>query len=177
MKKVLLLVTLVAVSLTSCDKDLTEVTFSTDLSKTSDQIVVNAPTNRAVASNFNTTFVLDLNNADTHDYLDKIEDIDLEDVRMIFQGLSSLSGNTTPTVLKITINNDIIFEFNDFKYSDIANGQEFFIDDTQKINRAADLLKTAKKLTIKIEGNIPDTNMYQFFIKFMAKANITANAL
>jgi len=177
MNKVLLLVTLVAVSLTSCDKDLTEVTFSTNLSKTSDQIVVNAPTNKALDSNFNTTFVLDLDNADTHDYLDKIKDIDLKNVRMTFQGLSGLSGNTTPTVLKITINNEIIFEFNDFKYSDIADGEEFVIDDTQKINRAADLLKSAKKLTIKIEGNIPDTNMYQFFIKFMAKADITANAL
>jgi len=177
MKKVLLLVTLVAVSLTSCKKDLTEVTFSTDLSKTSDQIVVNAPTSRAVASNFDTTFVLDLDNADTHDYLDQIEDIDLDDVQMIFQGLSGLAGNQVPTNLRITINNQITFDFPNFTYDSVAQGDPIMITDNAKIQQVADLLKTAKKITIKVESYIPDTNMYQFNIKFMAKANITANAL
>jgi len=177
MKKVLLLVTLVAVSLTSCKKDLTEVTFSTNLSKTSDQIVVNAPTSRAVASNFSTTFVLDLDNADTHDYLDQIEDIDLDDVQMIFQGLSGLAGNQVPTNLTVTINNQITFEFPNFTYDSVAQGDPIMITDNAKIQQVANLLKTAKKITIKVESSIPDTNMYQFNIKFMAKAKITANAL
>jgi len=177
MKKVLLLVTLVAVSLSSCKKDLTEVTFSTNLSKTSDQIVVNAPTSKATASNFNTTFVLDLDNADTHNYLDQIKDVDLDDVRITFQGLAGLAGNQVPTNFTITINNQITFDFPNFTYDSVAQGDPIMITDNAKIQRVANLLKTAKKITIKIESYIPDTNMYEFNIKFMAKAKITANAL
>jgi len=176
MKKVALLLVLAIITLTSCEKDATDVTFSTNLSKSSDQIDVNAPTLKS-SDGFNTTFVVDLSNPDTQDYLDKIKDIDLENVRLTFQGLAGLAGNTTPTTLKITVNNQVTLIFNNFVYDQVANGQDFVIDNAQKVSEMADLLQSTKKLTIKIEGNIPDTAMYQFYIKFMAKANITASAL
>ena len=176
MKKVALLLVLAVITLSSCKKDAADVTFSTNLSKTSDQIDVNAPTMKAVSA-FNETFIVDLSNADTQDYINKIKDVDLENVRIAFQGLAGLAGNNTPTTLKITVNNQIVLMYNNFVYDRVANGQDFVIDDTQKINQMAALLQSAKKLTIKVEGNIPDTAMYQFYIKFMAKANITASAL
>ena len=176
MKKVVLLLLLTVITLTSCKKDATDVTFSTNLSKTSDQIDVNSPTMKA-SSAFNETFIVDLSNADTQDYIDRIKDIDLENVRISFQGLAGLAGNTTSTILRITVNDQITLTFNNFVYDNVANGQDFVIDDAQKVNEMADLLKSAKKLTIKVEGNIPDTAMYQFYINFMAKANITASAL
>jgi len=181
MKKFILL-SLLIVTISSCDKDLLDVSFSSNLSQTSEPIIINSPSiNSPSVKNplqaYETTFVVDLENPDTKDYLNKIKDIDLENVRIAFQGLDGLAGNTTPTVLKITVNNQLVLEFNDFKYSDVANGQEFAIEDTQKIKEMASLLFSTKKLTIKVEGNIPDTAMYQFYIKFMAKANITASAL
>ncbi len=177
MKKVALLLVLTMISFTSCKKDAADVEFSTNLSKTSDQIDVNSPTLKSATSAYNETFIVNLENPDTQDYINKIKDIDLENVRITFQGLAGLAGNTTPTLLKLTINNQVVLEYNNFVYDRVANGQDFVIDDTQKVDQMADLLKTAKKLTIKVEGNIPDAAMYQFYIKFMAKANITASAL
>lgn len=177
MKKVALLLVLTMIGFTSCKKDAADVEFSTNLSKTSDQIDVNSPTLKMATSAYNETFVVDLENAETRDYINKIKDVDLENVRIAFQGLAGLAGNTTPTVLRLTINNQVVLEYNNFVYDRVANGQDFVIDDTQKVDQMANLLQTAKKLTIKVEGNIPDTAMYQFYIKFMAKANITASAL
>ncbi len=177
MKKFSLLV-LSMLFLSACDK-VTDVDFSTSISKKSDAIVVNDP-NRSVNNNtgvYETEFVIDLDNPDTHDYLDRINDIDLSGVRLIFEGLSSLSGNQTPTALKITINNQLVFEYNNFTYNNVANGQDFMIEDASKINELAQMLQSQNRLTVKIEGLIPDTAMYQFYITFKANANITASAL
>ena len=177
MKKLNVLFVLIMLTALSCEKA-TEIDFSTNLSATSDQITVNnAPMRGMVAGQYETTFVLNLDNNDTHKYLDNIKDIDLSEVSLIFQGLSGLAGNQTPTHLKLTFNNQITIEYTDFVYDHVANGQKFQINQSQEIREIAQLLLDRKQLTIKLEGNIPDSATYNFFIKFMAKAKITANAL
>ncbi len=178
MKKLPLLLFAMIIALTSCSKDATDVDFSTDLSKTSDEIVVNDTPVRVVGNgDFSTQFILSLENDDTRAYLDKLKDLSLKDVRLKFQGISALSGNQTPTQLKITFNNRVEIILNDFVYDRVADGQEFALNQTQQINEMAQILLNNKQVTIKIEGHIPDVNTYRFFIKFLAKANITASTL
>ncbi len=176
MKRISLLLVFL-MTIMSCEKA-TEVDFSTSLSATSDQISVNnVPMRGMVAGQYETTFVLNLDNNDTHKYLDNIKNLDLNEVSLVFQGLSGLAGNQTPTHLKLTFNNQINLEYTDFVYDHVASGQKFQINQSQKIREIAQLLLDRKQLTIKLEGNIPDSATYNFFIKFMAKAKITANAL
>ncbi len=176
MKRISLLLVFL-MTIMSCEKA-TEVDFSTSLSATSDQISVNnVPMRGMVAGQYETTFVLNLDNNDTHKYLDNIKNLDLNEVSLVFQGLSGLAGNQTPTHLKLTFNNQINLEYTDFIYDHVASGQKFQINQSQKIREIAQLLLDRKQLTIKLEGNIPDSATYNFFIKFMAKAKITANAL
>ena len=177
MKKLFLLAIILLLNV-SCSKEDTEVNFSTNISQTSDEIIVN-DTSLRLANNgdFITEFIVDLDNEDTHDYLSKLEDLNLENVRLKFQGLTGLDGNQTPTNLKITFNNQVEINLNNFVYDNVANGQEFRLTETQKIKEAARLLLSNKHLSIKIEGHIPDAATYNFFITFLAKANITAQAL
>jgi len=176
MKKLSLLLIIVLTTI-SCDK-LTEVDFDTSLSATSDNVTVNSVASKAVvAGYFETTFVLDLDNADTHDYLDNIKNLDLNEVAISFQGLSALAGNTTQTNLTLIFNNQVTLQFSDFVYADVANGEKYLIKDAQKVSEIAQLLLDSKQLTLTVQGSIPDSAIYNFYIKLTAEATITANVL
>ena len=179
MKKLTLLLLTLTLSFMSCSKDATDVEFTTNLSTTSGEITVNDNTLRTPANDgtFETEFIIDLENEDTREYLDRLKDLELEDVKLTFQGLSGLAGNMTPTHLKISINNQVEINLNDFVYDRVAGGQEFAVNQSQLINEMAEILLNNKKVSVKIEGQIPDTATYHFYITIMAKARITAQAL
>jgi len=178
MKKIFLLF-ITLWSLTSCSKDLLDVEFTTHLSQTSEEITVNNIGSRnAIGGTFTTEFTLDLsNNQDVEPYLNKIKEINLQDLSLSFQGLENLSENQIATRLEITFDNQISIDIDNFIFSNVANGQEYILTQTTQINEVAQLLLQNKKLNIKIEGNIPDTAIYHFFITLNATANITANPL
>jgi hypothetical protein len=182
MKKLFTLVSFVFIVVVSCNKDTLDTTFTTNISATSSQISVNDVTMNKGAdfinlATYSETFVVKLDNSETQDYLDKLKDISLSDVRLQFNGLSGLASNHTETNFMVTFDNQISFQFTDFKYSEVANGQDFELDDSQKIAQIAEILLEQQKISIKVEGSIPDTATYHFVIKFLAKADITANAL
>jgi len=182
MKKLFLLVLAISLTFTACKKDALDVNFTTNLSATSSQIDVNnAPINHAYKMSapvaYSESFEVDLSNPDTQDYLNKLKEISLSDVRLQFSGLSDLASNVTDTELTVTIDNQVTFHYTNFKYSEVANGQDFDLVDNQKIAEVAEILFSRKKITVKIDGFIPDTATYHFFIKFLAKAKIKAEAL
>jgi len=182
MKNLLLATLVITLMFTSCKKDVLDANFTTNISATSPQIDVNdAPINDAYRSNtlapYSQTFDVDLSNPDTQDYLNKLKEISLSDVRLQFSGLAGLAANTTDTDFTVTIDDQITFSFNDFKYSEVANGQDFMLNDNQKVAEIAEILLNRKKITVKVEGFIPDTATYHFFVKFLAKAKIKAEAL
>jgi hypothetical protein len=182
MKKLFLFALAISLTFTSCKKDALDVNFTTNISATSPQIDVNtAPINGASrmssSATFSQSFVVDLSNPDTQDYLNKLKEISLSDVRLQFSGLSDLVSNNVDTDLTVTIDNQITFHYGNFKYSQVANGQDFDLVDSQKNAEIAEILLNRKKITVKIDGTIPDTATYHFFIKFLAKANIKAEAL
>ena len=174
MKKLSLFIVLI-MAFASCDTDLADVHFSIEISATSDPITVNE--SKGGANAFLAEFEIDLANIDTDKYLDYIEEIDLEDVSLVFNGLEDLAGNQEITTLIITIDNDIVFTFENFTYDQIANGSPLNIEDAQKLDQLAELLKTKIKIPIRIEGEIPDFDYHQFTVTFKAIANITASAL
>jgi len=182
MKKLFLLVLAISLTFTACKKDALDVNFTTTLSATSPQIDVNATPIIGAArltspTPYSQTFEVDLSNPDTQDYLNKLKEISLSDVRLQFSGLSDLASNVTDTDLTVTIDNQVTFHYTNFKYSEVANGQDFNLVDNQKIATIAEILLNRKKITVKIDGFIPDTATYHFFIKFLAKAKIKAQAI
>ena len=178
MKKTLLLLLLTFTGLTSCKKDALDVNFSTDLSATSDEIVVNeTQRNVMTGQDYSTTFVLDMDNSDTHDYLDQLKSLNLSNVNISFEGLENLAGNNTVVDLTITIDNDIIITIPDFNYDMVAQGEPFAITNMQKIEQIADRLLANKKINIIVSGSIPSGDTFHFYITFSAKADIKASAL
>ena len=175
MKKLILF--FILISFSSCKKSLGDVDFTTNLSKTSDEIVVNKTKQQNVLGVYETEFVLDLSNSDTKEYLNKLKNLDLKEVGLSFQGLSGLINNRNVTTLSISFDDQVVIVLNNFVYSQVANGNVFNLTQTQKLNEVAQILLNKKKVKIKIVGNIPDPAEYHFFIKFMAKADITANVL
>ena len=163
--------------MSSCDK-VTEVTFDSQLSQTSDEVAVNESThNRTANTPFSTAFVLSLDNSDTHDYLDQLKDLELSNLNLSFTGLSGLTGNTTVVDLTITVDNQIVITIPNFNFDMVAQGDPFMITDTQKINQIASRLLDHKKINVEIRGSIPSSDTYHFRIKLQAKATITADAL
>jgi len=160
----------------SCDKEVTGITYVTHLKATTDEITVNDTQNNN-SNLFDIEFDVNLENEDTREYLDQIKNFELEKISLFFHGLDSLAENQTPTHLKITIDNDIVFDYSDFKYSMIANGNPFVINDTEKLNEVAELLYNNKFIHVKIEGEIPDTQYYQFFIEIDVLAKMEVDAL
>jgi len=177
MKKFSLLLLFLTLVFSSCKKDATEVNFTTNISATSDDIVVNETSMKTNSNHYDVEFEVNLENEDTQEYLDKIKDIDIQELNLIFNGLEDLAGNQTPTNLKITIDNNIVFEYNGFKYDLVASGEKFQIENTDKIKEVAELLQNKKKVTVRIEGVIPDMNFHQFTITVDALAKITADVL
>ena len=181
MKKLFLFTLIIGLTFTACKKDALDANFTTNISATSPQIDVNATTNvfakMTNVGTYSQSFEVSLKNADTQDYLNKLKDLDLSNVKLQFSGLSGLASNATDTDLTVTIDNQITFHYTDFKYSEVANGQDFSLVDNQKIAEIASLLLNHKKITVKVEGTIPDSATYHFFIKFLAKAKVTAEAI
>ena len=178
MKKTVLLFVFTVLSLTACKKDALDVTFSTDLSATSDQIVVNEPARTTMSGpDYEVSFDLDLDNSDTHEYLEKLKSIDLSNVRLYFNGLSGLAGNNTVVDFTITVDNDIVITIQNFSYDLVAQGDPIMITDTQKIEQIADKLLSKKKVNIKISSRVPTNDTQHFNISFKTKANIKAGAL
>jgi len=177
MKKLSLIVLFIALGFTSCKKDIADVSFNSNLSATSNEVVVNDVTRSAATTPYSTSYELDLKNSDTEDYLNKLKEIKLSDVKFYFEGLAALAGNQVPTDLSFTINNQITFEFPGFTYDGVAQGDPIMITDTAKVQQIAELLLQNKKITVSVNGVIPDAAAHHFFVKIMAKANITAKAL
>ena len=156
---------------TSCDKDVTGVTYVTHLKATSDEIIVNdSQINNT--NMYNVEWEINLENEETRKYSDQISDFKLEKISLYFNGLQSLAGNQTPTHLIIGIDNDIEFEFNDFVYDTVATGEAFQINDQEKLNEIAELLFSNKIVNITMEGEIPDTVYHQFTIEIDVLARI-----
>jgi hypothetical protein len=180
MKKPIILM-LIFFSLTACDKDLLDVNFSTELSQTSDEIVVNdtpAINSKMVAVGYETEFILSLSNPDTEKYLNKIQEIDLDEVKLYFPGLEILAGNTTEYFLTIYINgNEYELEVNPVIYDQLAQGVPLEISDKQLLETIANSLLNRKQVTIRISGFMPADQLYRFRIRLTTRAEITAKAL
>ncbi len=177
--KNLFILLMLALSLASCDKDLLDVDFSTELSQTSDEIVVNETLlhNKITGSTYETEFDLDLSNPDTQKYLDRIKEVETKDVKMAYIGLQSLAGNTQNYFLEITLNNQFRYEISGFNFDQVAGGNPLSINNAGLMEKLSSELENQKKVHIKISGNIPSGQLYRFKIQFSAKVNITAKAL
>ncbi len=179
MKKLFILL-VVALSLSACDKDLLETSFTTDLSVTSDEIVVgDTPINtqKIFQVPYETEFTLDLSNPDTQEYLDRIKEIDLSEAKLNFLGLESLSGNTASYELYILFDNQYLIQIPNFNFDMVAQGDPIMITDQETINNVADILLNRKKVQIKVYGYLPANDIYRFHIRFSTKAKITAKVL
>ncbi len=178
MKKLLILtLVLLVAGLTSCEKNAMGVDVNTNIAATSDRIDVNDAEKLRSGADFTTSFYVDIDNEDTHNYLEKIEAVDLSDVVLTFDGLAALADNTTPVALSVIIDDEIVIDIPDFSYDQIAQGEPLKIVDAQKISAIADKLLTEKRVKITVSGSVPTPDPYHFYITFKAKAKISAGVL
>ncbi len=178
MRKIIFLISILLI-VSACDK-IDDVSFETNLSQQSSEIVVNDDVPRSKINyypTYNAEFDLSLDNADTHDYLNKLKEIDLSNVQFSFEGLNALAGNTDPVDLTIIIDNETVLSLSDFSYDTVAQGDPIMLTDITKINMIANNLLQNKKLHVQILSSIPSLDLLRFYINFNVHAKITANVL
>jgi len=159
-------------SSTSCDdiEDLADVNFSTSINE---EFTLHIDQNQ---ENINETIVLSIDNEDTHDYLDKIEDITITkfsyniidfigdeegsiDVIFLVDGVSLIQESF---IVKEVNDNLIIFE----------------ITDTNKLNAIASALKNNHQISATISGStIAINDTMDFKVAVTIDLSIVANPL
>ena len=170
----LLIALAVVFNFTSCNKELGTVDFNTEINKT---ISVHVDQTTGTPITFDTNEIMSLDNDDTHDYLDKIQDIS---INSLSYQLKNFSGDNTGTAtLTLMIDGFSLQTLTDVNVKDIVDASEVYtITDTSFLNQIAAALKNNQQVTVKYTGNILcDNAAMDFEVKVTLDITVTANAL
>ena len=171
--KLLVVLTLVF-NFTSCKKELGTVNFNTLIDKT---ISVHVDQTDGSVFTFSTDELMSLNNDDTHDYLDEIQDIA---INSLSYQLKNFSGDHTGTAtLTFMIDGFSLQTHTDVNVKDIVDASEVYtITDISFLNQIATALKNDQQVTAKYIGDILcDNAAMDFEVKVTLDITVTANAL
>ena len=166
------LVTVFSFTFTACDEleDLVDVDFTTSISA---KIPVAIDQGQETV---NESVLLSLDNSATHDYLNKIEDVEI--TKLTYK-IINFSGDATGTIDVSLFADDITLDLMKFTVKDAySNGTIFEVTDVAKLNEMANLLKKNKSVTVGITGecNAPEDAM-NFNVEVAASLKVTANPL
>lgn len=170
----LLVALAVVFSFTSCDDELGTVNFNTLIDKT---ISVHVDQTDGSAFTFSTDELMSLDNDDTHDYLDEIQDIA---INSLSYQLKNFSGDNTGTAtLTFMIDGFSLQTHTDVNVKDIVDASEVYtITDTSFLSQIATALKNNQQVTAKYIGDILcDNAAMDFEVKVTLDITVTANAL
>lgn len=171
--KILVTLTLVF-SFTSCDDELGNIDFNTVINKT---IAIHVDQTTGEVVSFSTDELMSLDNDDTHDYLDKIQDIS---INSLSYQLKNFSGdNTGIATLTFMIDSFSLQTHTDVNVKTMVDASEVFtITDTAFLNQIATALKNNQQVTAKYVGDILcDDDAMDFEVKIVLDVAVTANAL
>lgn len=173
--KIKFLTVLVAVfsfTFTACDEieDLVDVDFTTSVSA---NIPVTIDQGQETVDE---GVVLSLDNNATHDYLNKLEEVEI--TKLTYK-ITSFSGDALGTVDVSLYADDIKLDLNSFNVEKAYDGSTIFeVTDVTKLNEMANLLEKNKSVTVGIKGSCyaPESDM-NFNVQVTASLKVTANPL
>ena len=165
-----------SVVLISCEEDIEEllnITFETFLTES---IVIHVDQTSGTAANFNKTIVIDLDNPDTTDYLDLIEDLS---ITSLTYRIIDFTGDPAGTIDAEFIVNGVSLATNDIVVKTEAdNGTVYEITDTALLNQIATDLKNNLQVSAEYTGTaLCDADVMDFKIEVTVGVEITAEAL
>jgi len=161
---------LVVFTLNSCDKakELTDVTFSTSLTK---EFAIHINENQEYISEEQ---ILSLDNTDTHDYLDKLKNVQINKLTYKFK---NFIGNEACNMNVEIATDGNMFETKEFIIKQaIDNGTIYEITDVAKINTMATALKNNKQVSFTMEGEVFE-GAADFDVEVTAEVEVVANPL
>ncbi|WP_299781710.1 hypothetical protein [uncultured Formosa sp.] len=161
---------LICLVFTSCDKDLLDVDFNTTVKAT---IVAHVD---KYQETIDESVVLSLDNKDTHDYLNKIENVK---IKKLTYKIISFSGDPEGYIDVDFYADTITLTTEEFFVKEAYNaGTVFEITDISKLNTMANILKKNISTTVGIIGqsSAMETDM-DFNIEVTAELEVTANPL
>lgn len=173
--KIAILVSIFSVVLFSCEKleELADITFSTELSES---IMIHVDQTSGTAASFNETMVIDLDNDDTSDYLDQINDLTID---YLYYTIVDFTGDPAGTVDGEFLVNDVSLLTNSFVVKTEADAStEFEVTDVAQLNQLATALKNGQLVTAKYEGTtLCDDADMDYKVKVTIGISVTANPL
>lgn len=162
-------------TLFSCDTidDLTEVTFDTSLS---DKIVVHVNQTSGTAISFNESIFLNLDNTDTHDYLNDINNIS---INSLSYKIINFTGDPMGVIdVEFFVDDVSLLTDNFIVKTQADSGQIFEVTNTTQLNQIASALKNQQQITAKYEGSaLCDTDTMDFKVEVTIGISVTANPL
>lgn len=174
MKKAIQYLTILAVliSFTSCEK-LTDVNFNTAITE---RIPIHIDKTTGTAVSLDESIIMNLDNDDTHDYLNHIKDIEIK--RLTYK-LIDFTGDETGTVdvqfymeTNPLIQNDIIVK------TEVDNATVFEITDVQALITIATVLKNGHQVTARYAGEaLSENEAMDFKVEITLELAITANPI
>ncbi len=164
----------VVFSFTSCDEELGNIDFSTVINKT---IAVHVDQTNGTVVSFSTDELMSLDNADTHDYLDRIESISINSLS--YQLKNFTGDDTGEATLTFMIDSFSLQTHTDVNVKTMVDASQVFtITDTAFLNQIATALKNNQEVTAKYIGNVlNDNDAMDFEVKVILDITVTANAL
>ena len=160
----------VVFTLNSCDKakELADVTFTTTLSEDFDVNI------SETQESINDQVILNIDNSDTHDYLDKLKSVSINKLTYRFK---DFTGNESCN-MEVEISTDgNVFETKIFQIKQaIDNGTIYEITDVAKLNAMAIALENNQQVSFKMEGTVSD-GPATFLVEVTAEVTIVANPL
>jgi hypothetical protein len=163
---------LVLISLSSCD-ELTDVHFNTSMTE---RIPVHIDQTQGSAVSFNESVILNLDNDDTHDYLNSIKDIEINGLTY---KLIDFSGDIDGTIdVQFYIGVNPLLQNSITVKPTVDNATVFEITDVQELNTIATAFKNGHQVTARYQGTAlcNDDNM-DFKVEVNLEVDVTADPI
>lgn len=172
--KIIIALFIISLGVISCNKDLS-INFNTNLSQKK-SIHINQTAGSPVA--FSETAIVELENEDTKDYLDRIEAIEsINSFTYLFQ---NFTGDPAGTIsFDIIVNGTVIEHQDNIIIKDESdNAKVFQVSDQEKLTKIADGLLNDQKVTFEFSGTAQcDVAPMDFDMEIKMNIGVSAKTL
>lgn len=160
---------LISLPFTSCEK-LTDVDFSTEITN---QFDVHINQNQG---NISQSITLNLDNSDTHDYLNKIKEVNI--TKLTYK-VTNFTGDATGSINVVFSSDGTDFLSNDFNVKQANDNATIYeITNLTHLNQMATALKNNHQVELSISGDcLAENDDMDFDIEVTAELDVVANPL
>ena len=175
MKKLIIVVLILGLCFTACDK--AEEILNVKLpAKITEKIPIHVNQTNGAWDNFNNTVVLSIDNGDIHDYINKIKDVK---VTKLSYRIIGFSGDAAGEVKASFLVDNIVELNNDFVVKTEADKSTVFVvSNVDQLNELGNALKNNHKITAKYAGSaLCDNADMDFMVEVTIELTVTASPI